>query len=331
MKTNFYNLAEKAINGETLSQEECLEVLASHDDDLLVLMDAAFRVRRKYRGRKVHIQLLTNAKSGRCQEDCHYCSQSAISKAEIEKYPMISEEKLFEEAKRAKEMNAKRYCMALSGRRPSEKEIEALCNAVRKIKQEVGILTCCSLGLLTKEQVLKLKEAGLDRVNHNLNTSSNYHKNICTTHTYEDRVETIRLCQSHGLEICSGGIIGQGESHDDIIAMIRELSALDVESVPLNFLIPVKGTPFEDRGKDLTPIQCFKVLALARFLLPYKEIRVAGGREYHFRHLQPLIFYAADSIFVAGYLTSDGQSRDEALEMIEDMGFEFEIEGATDA
>lgn len=331
MKIDLMELAEKAISGEIISRSQCLEVLNCHDDDLLLLLDAAFSVRKKYRGKKVHIQLLTNAKSGRCQEDCHYCSQSSISTAEIEKYPMVSEEKLINEARRAKELNAKRYCMALSGRRPSDAEIDRLCNAIRTIKKDIGILTCCSLGLLTVDQVLRLKEAGLDRVNHNINTSNNYHKNICTTHSYQDRVDTIRLCQSNGLEICSGGIVGQGESDQDIIDMLMELSELDVESCPLNFLIPVKGTPFESKGKDLTPAKCLKVLALARFLLPYKEIRVAGGREYHFRHLQPLIFYAADSIFVSGYLTSGGQTPDEALEMIKDMGFEFEIEGATDA
>ncbi len=327
---DYQYLADLSLVGDTPSRDQCRAVLNSADKELLSLINAAYRVRHHYFGNVVHIQVLTNAKSGLCQEDCHYCSQSRISQAEIERYPLMSKENLLKEAKRAKQLKAKRYCMALSGRNPSDKEIERLCDIIRAIKQEVGISVCCSLGFLSEEQAKRLRAAGLDRVNHNLNTSQRFHPQICTTHTYQDRVDTITRCRGAGLEICSGGIVGQGETDDDIVDLLMAVREIGADSIPINFLVPIKGTPFEDRGHDLNPRRCLKILCLARFLNPDREIRVAGGREYHLRTLQPLAFYAANSIFVTGYLTTPGQSAHEAWQMISDLGFEMEVEGMTD-
>lgn len=323
----YMKYAESALAGEILSKEECGKIINAPDEDILSLLDAAYKVRRHNFNDTVQLQILTNAKSGLCPEDCHYCSQSSISKADIDKYSMVSKDKLMTEAKKAKEANAARYCMAISGRGPSDKEIEELCDVFRSIKAETDIELCCSIGLLKPGQAEKLKAAGLDRVNHNLNTSKNYHPKICTTHTYDDRMNTISLCKDAGLEVCSGGIIGQGESDEDIIDLLLALRHIEAESVPINFLIPMDGTIFGDIKQNLTPTKCLKILCLARFLIPAKEIRVAGGREYHLRTLQPLALYPVNSIFASGYLTTDGQPIDDAQKMIGDLGFTYEIEG----
>jgi biotin synthase len=196
---------------------------------------------------------LTNAKSGSCSEDCHYCAQSSISNAKIDKHPLISIEDLVDEARYAKKYNAKCYCTALSGIRSPDKDIDTLCQAFSRIRDEVRIKTCCSIGLLTMEQARSLKQSGLDRVNHNLNSSRRYFPKICSTHTFDDRMNNLMLCREAGLEICSGGIVGQGETRDDVVDLLWFLREIDPKSIPINFLIPIKGTPFEDKGKNLTP------------------------------------------------------------------------------
>jgi biotin synthase len=325
---NFDEFANISLTNEILPRKKCRQVLNCSDKEILALLDATYKVRHHYYGNTVHIQVLTNAKSGFCQEDCHYCSQSKISTADIDKYPLMSKETLLKEAFRAKQLKAKRYCMALSGRGPSDREIDDLCGIIGAIKEKIKISVCCSLGLLKEGQAERLKAVGLDRVNHNLNTSENFHPQICTTHTYQDRLRTLARCRSAGLEVCSGGILGQGETGEDIIDLLLALREVGAESIPLNFLIPIRGTPFENRSQNLTPHRCLKILCLARFLNPDREIRVAGGREYHLRSLQPLSLYAVNSIFVTGYLTTSGQSADEAWQMIADLGFEMEVEGA---
>jgi biotin synthase len=321
------NIVERVLKGKILSSRECENIMHWPDEDILTLLQKAYTVRKNYFGNNVHIQLLSNAKSGLCSEDCRYCAQSSVSKAQIKKYPLIKEEELFIQAKSAVEITAKRFCMAVSGIRPSEKEINELCTAVSRIKKEADIQLCCSIGFLTRAQARKLKQAGLDRVNHNLNTSRRFYGKICTTHSFQDRVNNINICREAGLEICSGGIIGLGETDRDVIDMLLILRELDVDSIPINFLIPIKGTPFENRGRDLNPLKCLKFLCLARFLNPSKEIRLAAGREYHLRSLQPLIFFAVNSIFVEGYLTTGGQETEESIRMIKEMGFNFQTEG----
>ena len=324
----FNNLAELALADKVLTRSQCLGVLSTPDEHLLSLVQAAYTVRQRFFGNRVHVQVLSNAKSGLCPEDCHYCSQSSVSTAAIEKYPLVSEEQLLTEARCAKNLGARRFCMALSGRALSENELEKLCAMLRTIKAETQLELCGSLGFLDEGQAQRLKAAGLNRINHNINTSERFHPSICTTHTYRDRLDTITRCRAAGLELCSGGIVGQGETRDDIIDMLLALREIRPESIPINFLVPVPGTPFENRGTTLTPAFCLKVLCLARLLNPDREIRAAGGREVNLRSLQPLALYAANSIFVDGYLTTGGQSAAEAAQMIADMGFEMDIEGA---
>jgi biotin synthase len=324
---NYQELADLAIAGQALSREQCRAVLAGPDADLLDLLAAAWRVRRHFCGNAVHVHVLTNAKSGLCSEDCHYCSQSSVAKGPLETYALLDAEKLLAEARRAHAARAKRYCMVLSGRGPSDREIERLCEAVRAIKAEMPLSICVSLGLTRPDQAARLKAAGVDRVNHNLNTSERFYPEACTTHSWQDRMRTLKTCREAGLELCCGGILGQGETDEDAIDFFMELRALGPESIPVNFLIPMEGTPFEDRGGDLNPRRCLKMLCLARLLNPATEIRVAGGREYHLRSMQAMALYPANSMFVTGYLTSDGQRVPEAWGMLKDLGMTVEVDG----
>ncbi len=322
-------LAAEALAGRAPSRADARAVLALPDEAVPALLQAAWKVRFHFHGRRVQVQALSNAKSGLCTEDCHYCSQSCVSKADILRHPLKTRDQLLEEARGARRIQARRLCMGLSGRTLTDEETDALADILRAIKAETGLALCCSLGFLTPAQARRLKAAGLDRVNHNLNTSERHYPAICTTHTYADRVNNIRICREAGLEVCSGGIVGQGETDDDIVDLLMALRELGPDSVPINFLIPVPGTPFADLPHGLTPMRCLKILALSRFIHPRPDIRVAGGREYHLRSLQPLALFAANSIFVNGYLTESGQPHDEALCMLADLGFEAEYEGAS--
>ncbi|MCL5270821.1 MAG: biotin synthase BioB [bacterium] len=325
---DYARLAQSVIAGAALTRDQALAVLTSSDADALALFDAAWRVRHHFHGKRVQVQVLSNAKSGLCSEDCHYCSQSCISQAEIARHPLKARDILLAEAREAHRLQARRFCMGLSGRVLKDTEIDALCEAIRRIKAEMGLTLCCSLGFLTPQQAQRLRAAGLERVNHNLNTSERHYPSICTTHAWADRVRNLEVCREAGLEICSGGIVGQGETDEDIVDMLLALRRIGPESIPINFLIPVAGTPFERMETGLTPQRCLKVLALARLLHPAADIRVAGGREVHLRTLQPMALFLANSIFVNGYLTESGQPQDEALRMIADLGFELEVEGA---
>ena len=320
---NFDTLAKKSIAGLELDRQECKSVLESCDADLMDLLAAAFRVRRRFCGMKVHIHVLTNARSGLCPEDCNYCSQSVNSNADFDKYPLIDREALVAGAQRAKEAKARRFCIVTSGRSPSARDLDQLTDAIREIKETVDIGICCSLGLLDGDQARRLREAGVEQLNHNLNTSERFYPEICSTHTFQDRLDTLEAARGAGLKLCTGAIFGQGETHDDIIDVSLALRRLDPQSVPVNFLHPIPGTLFE-QVNYLTPGDCLRSLCLMRMLCPTQEIRVAGGREYHLRQLQPLALYPANSLFVSGYLTTPGQGYQEAWQMIEDMGFEIE-------
>jgi biotin synthase len=317
------------MGGETLAREECCQVLRCPDSRLLEVLSAAYRVRERYCGNRVHLHMLINAKSGLCPEDCHYCSQSSVSSADIDRYPLVAVERLLAGARQAKDARSRRYCIVLSGRGATDHEVDYLAAAVRRIKQEVDIGICCSVGLLTEERARRLREAGVEQLNHNLNTSERFYPEICTTHTYQDRMDTLMAARGAGLSLCTGAIFGQGESEDDVIDVALALRELEPQSIPVNFLLAIPGTPFADLNDVdvLTPARCLKILCLMRFLNPRQEIRVSAGREAHLRSLQPLALYPANSVFVSGYLTTPGQDYRETWQMIRDMGFEIEEHG----
>ncbi|GAB5402097.1 MAG: biotin synthase BioB [Aureliella sp.] len=320
-QANWQALASRVLSGYKITDQEAESILKTSDDELLSVVDAAFQLRRHYFGKTVQLYFLVNAKSGLCPEDCGYCSQSKLSTAPIEKYRMLSTDQLLDGAKVAAERQSKTYCIVISGRAPSEREMKAVEMIVPKVKEQYDLKICACLGLLTPENAQRLKECGVDRVNHNLNTGKDHYDNICSTHTYEDRMDTLKNVRSAGLELCSGGIIGMGESHADLVQMATELRDLETESIPLNFLHAIEGTPLEGQT-PLTPQDCVRALCMMRFVNPTSELRIAGGREKHLRSLQPLSLYVANSLFVGDYLTTKGQPPESDYKMIEDMGFE---------
>jgi biotin synthase len=328
--TSWNELADLVLEGCQLTEQDAVAILTAPDEELLDLLAAAYRVRRRYFGRTVQLYFLMNAKSGLCPEDCHYCSQSKISEAEIPRYNLLNREQLLAGAAAAAERQAKTYCIVISARGPNEREISAIEQIVPEIKRRFGLDICACLGLLTPDQAERLAACGVNRINHNLNTSAERYGEICTTHTYQDRVDTLRAVRAAGMELCSGGIIGMGEQPRDVVSMAIELRELGVESIPVNFLNPIEGTPLAGES-ELTPNYCLKALAMFRLVNPTRELRIAGGRELHLRSLQPLGLYAANSIFVGDYLTTKGQLPEADYAMLRDMGFEvtMSVEGRT--
>ncbi|CAI9001387.1 Biotin synthase [Brevibacillus sp. IT-7CA2] len=316
--------SHKAIIKEEFTQEEAMKVLQAPDDELLLVMNEAFRVRRHFFGKKVKLNMIINAKSGLCPEDCGYCSQSIVSNAPVSKYTMLDKETLLAGAQEAMNRKAGTYCIVASGRGPTERELGQVIEAVKEIRETMPLKICACLGILSDEQATRLKDSGVHRYNHNLNTSRNHYETITTTHTYDQRVQTVDTAKRAGMSPCAGVIIGMGESDEEIVEMAFALRNLDADSIPINFLNAIPGTPLEDKGR--TPaMKALRVLALFRFICPDKEIRVAGGREVNLRTLQPLSLYAANSLFVGDYLTTPGQEITTDHQMIEDLGFEIEL------
>lgn len=318
----WHELAARVLDDHALTAEEGLAILRSDDDDLLDLLAAVYRVRRHWFGNSVRLNYLINAKSGHCGEDCGYCAQSHASKAEIARYRLLDPDEVREGARLAAEQGAKTYCTVISGRSPSDHELDTLSQIVPEIKAAHGLKICFSVGLLSIEQARRLKAAGVDRINHNLNTSERFYPQICTTHSYRDRLATLENVRAAGLEICSGGIVGMGEEHADVVELALRLGRLHAKATPVNFLLPIPGirVPVQEIP-PLTPRYCLKVLALFRLANPCGELRIAAGRELHLGPLQPLGLYAANSIFVGGYLTTGGQPPEEDRRMIEALGF----------
>ncbi|NTW16889.1 MAG: biotin synthase BioB [Syntrophaceae bacterium] len=318
MKWN--ELSERVLTGGQITRDEALTIMESSDDELLSVLDAAFAIRRRYFGRGISIHVIRNAKSGLCTENCSFCSQSAVSDSDIPIYPMQSVERILEGAKEAHKLSAVRYCIVTSGRSPSEKDMETICEAARRIKQEIPVQICTSLGLLSDKHAKRLKDAGVDRYNHNLESSERFYSSFCTTHAYADRVATAKVAKDAGLELCSGGLIGMGETIQDRVDMAFALRELDADSIPVNFLDPRPGTPLENLAR-LTPADCLRTLAMFRFVNPDREIRIAGGRETCIGSMQVLSLYAANSMFTVGYLTTAGQGYQADMDMINQAGF----------
>jgi biotin synthase len=323
------SLVAKGLAGELPTRDEALAVLASGDDELLDVVAAAGRLRRHYFGRRVKLNYLVNLKSGLCPEDCSYCSQRLGSKAEILKYTWLKPEQAAEAARAGVAGGAKRVCLVASGRGPTDRDVERVADTIAAIKEaDERVEICACLGLLSDGQADRLREAGVHAYNHNLNTSENTYGDICSTHDFADRVDTVQQAQSAGLSACSGLIAGMGESDADLVDVVFALRELNPDSVPVNFLIPFEGTPLAKEW-NLTPQRCLRILAMVRFVFPDVEVRIAGGREVHLRTLQPLALHLANSIFLGDYLTSEGQAGQADLDMIADAG--FTVEGADEA
>lgn len=323
-ETLLNDLVVAALDRQAPTREQALGLLATNDDELLSVVAAAGRVRRHFFGNRVKLNLIINMKSGLCPEDCSYCSQRSGSKAGVLKYNWIDPFEAAETADRAVAGGAKRVCLVASGRGPTDRDIERIAETVLAIKERhPKVEVCTSLGLLTAERAQRLVDIGVYAYNHNLNTSQANYGQICSTHTFADRVDTVDVAREGGLSPCSGAIFGMNESDDDIVDLAFELLKLNPDSVPINFLIPFEGTPMGGKW-ELTPQRCLRILALYRFFFPDVEVRIAGGREIHLRTVQTLGLHLANSIFLGDYLTSEGQTGSADLDLITDAGFVVE-------
>jgi biotin synthase len=321
--TDWPGMADRSLAGIPPSREESLALLQAPPEEMPAIVAAAHRVRVRYFGNTVKINFLVNIKSGICPEDCHYCSQSKLSRAPIDKYNLLSGREIVDSALRGRKFGARRICLVASGRGPTDAEVEQIGEAVREVMTELpDAEVCACLGLLRPAQAARLKDAGVFAYNHNLNTSENFYGEICETHTYADRVATVSIVKESGLSPCCGALFGMGETDDDIVEVARSLRALDLDSIPVNFLIPIDGTPLAGRWA-LTPARCLQILSLMRLTNPRSELRIAGGREHHLRSLQPLGLLVANSIFIGDYLTAKGQRPQDDIAMIRDLGFEI--------
>ena len=324
----FYTgLARQSMDGQELDNATCARILSDASLEILPLLDAAYQVRKTYFGQEVRVHILNNAQNGHCPEDCHYCAQAKSSKADIEEYGMKSDEEMLQEARTAYSKGASCYCMVFAGRAASQSRIDRLKRVLAQIKSEFpGKEICVSTGFVTNEGAVELKQAGLDRLNHNLNTSESHYPNICTTHTFADRLNTLLAAKSAGLKVCSGMIVGMGEEHADIIDVAKRLRALKAESIPVNLLVPIEGNILSPEESNLTPDFILRILCLFRLLNPSSEIRVAAGRELHLRSMEVMALYPANSLFLQGYLNAKGSTNAQTLRMIKDAGFSIKSE-----
>jgi biotin synthase len=310
-------------NVAPIDAREAQDLLESSGADFYALMARAGAVREEYKGRGVSLCGILNAKSGRCPEDCAFCAQSVHFDTDAPLYPLVGADEMVERAHEVERMGAREYSIVTSGKSiRSKKEIEEICQALTRLKEEDRLLRCASLGNLSKESLARLQKAGLTNYHHNLETARSFFPEICTTHDYEDDVATVRRAKELGLKVCSGGIFGLGESLAQRVELAETLCELDVDSIPLNFLNPIPGTPLERVGA-LTPMECLKIIAVFRLMMPAKDIYVCGGREHNLGDLQSWIFMAgANGMMVGNYLTTRGRDYELDLAMIRDLGLD---------
>ena len=312
-------IEEKVFSGGTITSEEALALVRVSGPDVFALFSSAAGIRNRFRGNVVDICAIINAKSGACPEDCAYCAQSSSSLSGPPVFPLVDKEVVIGNAAEAKEGGARRFCIVTSGRKAAKGEIERIAVMIAEVRA-MGLLPCATLGLLGKEELLLLKEAGLERFHHNIETSERFFPEICTTHTFQEKLRTIDAVKSTGLSLCSGGIFGLGETWRDRIDMASTLREIGPDSVPINFLIPVMGTRLGGHA-PLDPFEALKIISLFRFMLPGKEIRVCGGRVQTLGEFHPLIFAAgADGLLSGNYLTTTGRSFGDDLRLIRQQG-----------
>ncbi len=314
-------LTEKVLNGGQITEEEALKL---YDEPLEELCESADRIRRHFCGSRFDLCTIINGKSGRCSENCRFCAQSAHNHTGVTEYPLLPDDEIVAQAKRDHEQGVLRYSIVTSGKRLSDGEVERMCGVIRRIRSEVGIQVCVSFGLLNEEQYRKLKEAGASRVHNNLETSGENFANVCTTHTFDDKVSAIRAAQAAGLAVCSGGIMGLGETPKDRISMAMSLRELGIKSVPVNMLNPIPGTPFE-KNPRLTADDMRRIVAVYRFILPEASIRLAGGRGLLEDKGKGCFVSGANAAISGDMLTTAGITTKTDLEMLEELGYEVKL------
>lgn len=318
-KSEISDILQTVLTGKAIDYAAASELSKVEGPDLWDLFAAAGRIRERFRGKSVDLCSIVNAKSGSCSEDCAYCAQSVHHATDAPKYPLISVDRMAEAAASAKKNGAKRFCIVTSGRGiDSRDDLENIAKGISRVR-EMDLSPCATLGTLTRNQLAYLKEAGLHRYHHNIETSREYFPRICTTHSFDERLEVLGQVKALGLSPCSGGILGMGESMDDRIKMAFTLREIGVDSVPINFLMPIAGTPLEHID-PIPPLEALHSISLFRFILPDKQIRICGGRGSALGQLHPLILAAgADGFMIGNYLTTSGLDPVEDLKMIHDL------------
>lgn len=314
-------LADKVLNGEEITREEAEYLINVSDEDTMLLLAMADKIRQKFAGDDVDCCAIINGRSGKCSENCKFCAQSAHYQTGVKEYGLLDEEEIMAAAVKAKEAGAVRFSVVTSGRGQSKADdFTNICRVLKRIREELGIEVCASLGILTQEQALELKAAGVTRYHSNLETAASYFPDICTTHDYNDKFFTIKNAQAAGLRVCSGGIFGLGETPEQRVEMAFTIKELGIDSVPINMLTPIPGTPFAE-NKALAPLEILRAFAVYRFILPKAQIRTAGGREVNLRDLQSLALNGgASGIMIGGYLTTAGRGTERDMQMLKDLG-----------
>jgi len=317
----FIETAQNIMDGQTPDTPTYQRLADTKDHDIFHMIAGADLIRQKYFKRDVHLCAICNGKSGKCTEDCKFCSQSKYYKADIDIYPMKDKDQICNEGQQLMETPVNRYSVVTSGKRLPKNEVQHVADAFLQLSSN-KLSYCASLGVLDIEDLKLLKNAGVSRYHHNLETCRSHFDNICTTHSYDDRVNTIKDAKKAGMSVCSGGIFGVGETMDQVLELALDLKELDVDAVPINFLSTIKGTPLEEKN-DLTPLKCLKIIALTRYVLPKKDIFICGGRLANLKTLHPLVFHAGASGMMTGnYLTTEGNQLQDDLDMIQQLGFE---------
>lgn len=313
--------AQQVLDNESITYEQALELIQTPDEDLMLLLAMADKIRQKFVGDKVDLCAIVNARSGRCPEDCAFCAQSAHHNTGVTQYPLLSEEELLKAAEKAKKAGVNRFSIVTSGRAMSQpKDFDTILKALSEISSRFDMKICASLGILTLEQAKALADVGVDRYHANIETAASYFPQICTTHTFEDKLFTIGNAKAAGLTVCSGGILGLGESLEQRVEFAFNLKKLEITSVPVNMLHQVPGSRLENMT-PLKPTEILKALAVFRFILPKANIRTAGGRERNLRDLQSMALCGgANGMLIGGYLTTQGRQPIEDITMLKDLG-----------
>jgi biotin synthase len=318
----FEDIRSKILGGGTLTREEALFLLSLEGAEVFELSALANRLTRARFGDTVDTCSIANAKCGLCNENCSFCAQSSHHSANIKPYPMMPEEDLVGLAHLMEEAGANRFCIVTSGFALSQRELGSVLQTIKRIREETNLSLCTSIGHLTEKRAAMLREAGVTRIHHNLETSRRFFPQVCTTHTFEHRIHTVKVAKQLGFEVCCGGIIGLGETPADRVELALTLKELKVDAVPINIITPIAGTPLEETQPP-TPLEVLKTLAVYRILLPEQEIRLAGGREANLRNLQSLaLISGANGMLLGNYLTTEGQNPEVDLQMISDLGLQ---------
>ena len=320
LRNTIRETADAVLSGRSIDRDDVLPLSSARNADLIDLFAASNRIREHFQGNTVDICSIVNAKSGACSEDCRYCAQSSHYTTDALVYPLIDVDRMAEAAQGAKENGARRFCIVTSGRGIDDAaDLRTIARGIERV-QVIGLSPCATLGTLSIDQLKYLKDAGLTRYHHNIETSREYFPKVCTTHTYDERIDLLVQARSIGLSACSGGILGMGEIMQDRISMAFALRDLDVDSIPINFLMPVPGTPLAS-VTAISPLEALHAIALFRFILPGKEIRVCGGRGSVLGDLHPFIFLAgANGFMIGNYLTRTGLDPVDDLAILASLG-----------